>query len=286
MKRQTKLEPASPDRSRAEALTEQLVELDHLYQTAPVGLCLMDRDLRFVRVNEKLAAINGKPVVEHIGRTLREVIPEIAQKVEPIYRRVMETGEPALDFEVQGTTGNWNGTALVSFHPLKSDDGTVQGVSTVVQDITERKRAEAALRRTEEHLRPLLETTKVIPWEASAETWQFTYVGPQAVKLLGYPVDQWYEKDFWISHIHPDDREPAIDFCLKASSRCEDYEFEYRMVSSDERILWLHDLVSVECTDGAPKVLRGFMIDITERKRTEQALSQSEAALRHSQKDL
>lgn len=132
-------------RASEDLAREQLSELDHLYNTAPVGLCLVDRHLRFVRINERLAAINGRPISEHIGKTLKKVIPEIAKEVEPIYRQVLRSGEPALNLEIHGVTpakpgvpGDW----LVSYYPLKSDNGKVQGVSTVVQDITERKRAE------------------------------------------------------------------------------------------------------------------------------------------------
>ncbi len=132
------------------------------------------------------------------------------------------------------------------------------------------KRAEEVLRRDREQFRHLVETTKAIPWEADAKTWQFTYVGPQAVTLLGYPLDQWYEKDFWATHIHPEDREYAIDFCLKSSQGCKDYEFEYRMIAADGRTAWLYDIVSVVCTNGMPETLRGFMIDITERKQAEE----------------
>jgi PAS domain S-box-containing protein len=128
------------------------------------------------------------------------------------------------------------------------------------------KRAEEALRESEMHLRLLLETTSAIPWQASAESWQFTYVGPQAARIMGYPVDEWYQKDFWIDHIHPEDRKYAIDFCHNSSSRLRDYEFEYRMIRPDGSIVWLHDIVNVESMNGVPKTLRGFMIDITERK--------------------
>jgi PAS domain S-box-containing protein len=134
---------------------EGLAELEHLYQTAPVGLCLMDCELRFVRVNERLAAINGKPVDEHIGRRLGDVIPDVARTIEPIYRQVIESGEPATDLEVRGTTPRWNGTAIVSYYPLKGSDGTVRGVSTVVQDITARKRTEEALKASETAVRDL-----------------------------------------------------------------------------------------------------------------------------------
>lgn len=62
---------------------DTLDELGHLYRTAPVGLALLDRDLRFVRINEWLATINGKPVEAHVGRTLEEIIPEIAPQIIP-----------------------------------------------------------------------------------------------------------------------------------------------------------------------------------------------------------
>jgi len=88
-----------------------------------------------------------------------------------------------------------------------------------------------------------------------------------------------YEQDFWAGHIDPEDREYAIDFCLKSSQRFKDYEFEYRMIAADGRIVWMHDIVSVTSVNGAPETLRGFMIDITERKQTEQALRKREQQL-------
>jgi len=126
----------------------------------------------------------------------------------------------------------------------------------------------------------LSETINCIPWEACAETWEFTYVGPQAVKILGYPTHQWYEKGFWTDHIHPEDREQTIDFCLQSSQTHKDYEFEYRMVASDGSVVWLHDVVTVESVNGTPKVLRGFMIDITKRRLREEKLKRSERRLR------
>ncbi len=125
----------------------------------------------------------------------------------------------------------------------------------------------------------LSETINCIPWEASAETWEFTYVGPQAVKILGYPIHHWYKKEFWTEHIHPEDRQDTIDFCLQSSQTDKDYEFEYRMVASDGSVVWLHDVVTVESVNGTPKVLRGFMIDITKRRLREEKLRESERRL-------
>ncbi|MBW8005813.1 MAG: PAS domain S-box protein [candidate division NC10 bacterium] len=192
----------------------------------------------------------------------------------------------------------------VAWEYKRDTQGQVTGFTSVITDITERKQAEEALRRahdelelrvqertdalheSREYFRKLVETVKVIPWEADAKTWQFTYVGPQAVTLLGYPIERWYEKDFWATHIHQEDRDFAIDFCQKFSETEENYEFEYRMLSSNGEIFWLHDIVNVIRENGEPRTLRGFMIDITERKRAEEALRASEAGLRRNQQDL
>jgi PAS domain S-box-containing protein len=164
--------------------------------------------------------------------------------------------------------------------PRLDPDGTFLGYIGTCIDISERKRAEESVRESEKRIRMLLETTNAIPWEADAKTWQFTYVGPQAFKLLGYSPDRWREMEFWASHIHPDDREYAVAYCLDYSNRLKDYDFEYRMISADGRVVWIHDIVSVVAKDGAPETLRGFMIDVTERKQIEAMLKQERAFLR------
>lgn len=256
----------------------------HLFQSASVGLCYLDRDLRIRHLNDRMAAVNGRTVQEHLGRPIREMIPDMADQVEPLYRRVIETGEALRDVEFTGPTPMYPGQLrhwVVSYMPHFGDDGQVHGVSTVIQDVTERRRAEDAMRESETRMRRLLETTNVIPWEADAVIWRFTYVGPQAVRLLGYALDRWYLDDFWTSHIHPEDRAHAVQYCRQSAEVCDHYDFEYRMIAADGRIVWLHDVVSASGKPGARK-LRGFMIDITERKLADVALLRSEAALRSS----
>jgi PAS domain-containing protein len=79
-----------------------------------------------------------------------------------------------------------------------------------------RTTAEESRRESEQNFRSLVETTAAVPWQADIETWAFTYVGPQAVRLLGYPIEDWYEKDFWVSHLHPDDKEVAGQHLLSS----------------------------------------------------------------------
>ncbi len=132
-----------------QASREQVEELELLYRIAPVGLSLLDRDCRVFRINERLAVINGKPVDEHIGHTLREIIPQLAPEIEAVVARVLASGEPVLDIETRGFTpsdSTREGYWLVSYYPVQSADGVPRYVGSVVQEITERKKVESDLR--------------------------------------------------------------------------------------------------------------------------------------------
>lgn len=149
-------------------------------------------------------------------------------------------------------------------------------------DITNEKKAAAALRESEERFRLLVESSHIIPWESEAVSGKFTYVGPQAENILGYPLKEWYSTTFWVDHIHKDDRKWVYDYCLTSSQKTNQYEFEYRMITATGKTIWLRDVVSVLREDGKPKTLRGFMIDISETKQTQERLSRLAAIVESS----
>ncbi|HEY1039177.1 MAG TPA: PAS domain-containing protein [Bacteroidia bacterium] len=146
-------------------------------------------------------------------------------------------------------------------------------------DITAKKKAEDELKENEERFRLLAESTEIIPWETDAKTFQFTYVGPQAERILGYSIEEWYTQDFWQNHIHPDDKDAALDFCFKAYKNSKNYEFEYRMLAKDGSVVWLHDVVTVQHVNNVPVTLRGYLINITERKRAEEKIQKMNSEL-------
>lgn len=118
----------------------------------------------------------------------------------------------------------------------------------------------------------LLNKVNVVPWEFDIRTFRFTYVGPQAENLLGYPIEEWYRDGFWSEHLHSEDREDAIKFCTEATARGEDHVFDYRMLAANGKIVWIRDIASVTLKDGTPEKLRGFMFDITKQKQAEEEL--------------
>lgn len=140
--------------------------LDNIFTTAPVGLGFLDADLRFVRVNEALAQINGHPVAAHLGRRLSDLVgEELAAGPERLLREVVDTGRPMLDFEFsgphpyrEGVTGHWTG----SYTPIRGADGSVVGVSGTVVDVTDRWEALEAERDDARRARFMAEAGSVL----------------------------------------------------------------------------------------------------------------------------
>ncbi len=142
-------------------------------------------------------------------------------------------------------------------------------------EIARRVGLEQELRSSEYHYRGLVESLSAVAWEANTRDFTYSYVSPQAEDLLGYPQAAWLATGFWESIIHPEDRAWAKAFCAGETAAGRDHSLDYRMISADGRCLWIRDIVSL-AGQGPTAVMRGLMIDISETKRTEEALRLSE----------
>ena len=139
--------------SAAEAeSSRQKRELELIYDTAPVGMGLVDREYRYLRINDTLARINGISREAHLGRVCFELVPGIADRIKPLYDQVFQTGKAVKNQEVRGKTpaSDKERCWLVNYHPMTHRNGEVWGVSSIVQDITARKEMEEALRDSEQ----------------------------------------------------------------------------------------------------------------------------------------
>jgi PAS domain S-box-containing protein len=150
-------------------------------------------------------------------------------------------------------------------------------VSPLLEQINERSVAERALNANKIKYRQLIDSVEGIVWEADPRTFAFQFISQKAEEILGYPVERWIDEPaFWADHLHPEDRDWAIEFCVSASRELRNHVFEYRMIAADGSIVWLRDLVTIIVVAGEAKSLRGLMVDITEKKTIELALAASE----------
>jgi signal transduction histidine kinase/CheY-like chemotaxis protein len=130
----------------------QFVELEHIYATVPIGLALVDRELRYSRVNEFLANIHGLSAAGHIGKTALDVIPSLGAAICASQRQVLLTGQPLLNVQMHAAMlagPNAERDWLVNYYPFRSDHGAIHGVGLVVLDITESKRLEEQFRQAQ-----------------------------------------------------------------------------------------------------------------------------------------
>lgn len=142
-------------------------------------------------------------------------------------------------------------------------------------EIARRVSLEQELRSSEYHYRGLVESLSAIAWEARSSDYTYSYVSPHAENLLGYPLSDWLKPGFWYNILHPDDAHWAEAYCAAESAAGRDHSLDYRVVTADGRCLWVRDIVSLTAHGNRP-VMRGLMIDISEAKKTEDALRLSE----------
>ena len=139
-------------RARISRLQRDFADMEMAYANAPLGLAILDTRLRYIRINNLLAQINGVSVQDHIGKTIREIVPDVVDHVEERLLRVIRTGEllPGIVFEGMtsaqpGVPRFWRENA----YPIFDEHGEVVGISVAVEEITEEKRLNDALRASE-----------------------------------------------------------------------------------------------------------------------------------------
>ncbi|MBW4522001.1 MAG: PAS domain S-box protein [Scytolyngbya sp. HA4215-MV1] len=262
-------------------LQQQLAEIEAIYQNAPIGLSILDTDLRFIRINQRLAEINGYSVEAHLGCTVRELLPNIADSAEQILYSILETGEPRLNVEIRGETPAQQGMQriwLESFLPLKHNDRVI-GISIVCEEITERIQVETALRQSEAQFREMADNAPMMIWVTDAtgyctylsKNW-YDFTGQTEATGLGFG---------WLDAIHVEEYELSKDIFLRASARHEVFRLEYRLRRQDGVYRWV--INAANPWFGAAGEFKGYIgsvIDISDRKQVEEALMRSEERYR------
>lgn len=261
-------------RSESIALS-RLAEIQTLYSASPVGLGFVDRSMRYVRVNDTLARINGISTNEHIGRTVEQVVGRAIWKfTKPIYDRVLN-GETIVNMAVEGAITadpeHWRHW-LVSYCPVRTANGLTLGVALAIQEVTELRKAQEELRLSEARLRAAKTAARLGVYECDliAKT---TRWDERMLELWGFDPDFEMTPDKAFECIHPDDVQSVRDAIERAFDLpvTKNFSAEYRVISAkDKKVRWISANALPLSKEG--KRLVGTAQDITERKAFEAEL--------------
>ncbi len=257
--------------------------LQLIYDTAPIGLAFLSPDCRYLQINQRLTEICGISVEDHLGRSVRDCVPALAESVEGIVRSIMDTGEPVIGIEVAGQRADQTDERswVTYWHPLRNSAGEIVGVNVAAEEITERKRAEAALQASERQFHTLADSIPQLVWMADAEGKIFWF------------NNHWREytgtdSHDWQAILAPGPFHKARDRWAQALETGTPLELELSLRGKDGQYRpFLTRAVPLRDTIGSVYGWIGTHIDIGERKRNEQkirsARDAAEAALRNLQ---
>ncbi|HYH01189.1 MAG TPA: PAS domain S-box protein [Terriglobales bacterium] len=258
-------------------------ELESVLKNAPVGFAFFDREHRYLRVNEALAAINGLPPEAHLGKPISEVLPVNAQFVDPILDDVFRTGR-TIEREITGETPKEPGvprTWITGFYPVYTSGAEPVAVGAYVVEITDRKRAEERLRESEERFRALADNMSQLAWMADPSgsifwynrRW-FDYTGTTLEEMQGWG---------WQSVHHPDHVKRVVEKIRRCFESGDVWEDLFPIRGRDGEYRWFLSR-AVPIRDEKGRVLRWFgtNTDVTDQRRAEDVLRERGQQLIHA----
>lgn len=277
-------------RGLARDIARSEAQFNAFFNASPAGMAILDRELRFVGINDTLAQMHGQPAAAHLGHSIEQMVPDLASVVAPLMREVMLTGRSVRNVEVTGHTPasdsqprHW----LASFFPVALHPERLPlGVGQVVLDIGDRKRAEIALRESENRLRNVSDHLPVAVFQYRADAFGsagFTYMSEGIQPLLQISAEQALAAPAAFSDaLHPDDRQRMAQVL---NGEYRDYlpgeiEWTGRRNPALGAECWLQMRATREETSPGNFALSGVILDITQLTLAQQDVERSRAELR------
>ena len=275
---QSSITTGVPPRFSDEVFDPRQPTLQLIYDAAPIGLAFLSPDCRYLQVNQRLTDICGISVEDHLGRYVRDCVPALADAVEGIVQSIMRTGDPVTGVEVAGQRADQTDERfwVTYWHPHRNADGEIVGVNVAAEEITERKRAEAALRASERQFHTLADSIPQLVWMAHADG-AIYWLNSHWYEYTGRPAGE----------INPHAWHTVLgNRWTEALAAGTALESELSLLSKDgEYSPFLTRVVPLRDPQGVVYGWIGTHIDISERKRSERevrrARDAAEAALQN-----
>ena len=252
-------------------------ELQFVADNAPVIIARCGRDLRYRFANKACAALLQLPQEQIVGRPVAEVMGAAAfETIRPYVQRVLR-GE-LVEYEVEVPYARAGRHFMhVVYRPEHDTRGRVTGWLAAITDITERKRAEMALRESEARFRQMADSAPVLIWVSGPDK-RYTYFNKPWLEFTGRTLKQELRHG-WTDGVHPEDLPRCRESHVKAFSRREEFKMEYRLRRHDGEYRWIF-------VHGVPRFAGkeflgyiGSCVDITERREAEQVLRETRDVL-------
>ena len=262
-----KTQPPQQESTTAQVLRQ--AQFEAFFAAANAGMMILDRQLRYVQINEAMAELNGICVADHIGRLLREVLPELAATLEPMLQEILDTGKPILDYEVMGETPKQPGILRywqVSYYPLRDENGLVFGIGAIVIEISDRKRAE----KEQARLTAILEATSDLVGVADASG-HTLYLNKAGQKMLGISPEEAGSQFSINSVLAPSARAKFRDEVFPIALREGTWTGEILFLSRDGQEVPVSQVLIVHKTEaGEVEFISTIARDIRDRKKAEE----------------
>jgi two-component system CheB/CheR fusion protein len=264
--------------------------LDALFRTAPLGLAVWDRNLRFLRINRTLAEMNGIPAEDHVGRHPKEILPDIEDldAIVERWQQVLDTGVPWMNVEIYGATPadrevqrSW----IEHFFPIEAN-GRILGLGAIIEETTERRRIESALRASEARFQHFAAASSDVLWIRNVATGRFEFISPSLGSQLEPPgagdapvnlLDMILPEDF-----------PAAWAALRQAREGHAIAHDCRARRPrDGATLWVRiTAFPMRDKDGVIRRLGGIVRDITADRASSERLTMLVGELQHRTRNL
>ncbi len=264
-------------------LSESAAMLQSIFRAAPVGIGVISSHI-LEHVNERMCEMVGYSREELLGRNARMLCPtddDYECGGRETYAQVKKRGTETVETRWQRKDGTLM-DVLLSSTPVDPAN-LAAGVTFTALDITDRRRAEEALRRSEAFLNATGQMVRVGGWELDAVTKDVRWT-EETYRIHEVPLDHHPPLDEALSFYHPEDRPTLARAIHRALDHGEPYDLELRFITAKGRDLWVHTICTPHVVDGKTVKLTGTFQDISERKRAEEEKEKLEAQLRQAQK--